>query len=676
MKILQNIHSAIVSIILKLKHLWSSYRFRTKDLYWIIPSGIAFIAIILLLLAPVFVKTYLHNKIDKIEKEKNITITIGDMSVRRYSELTIEDVSIIQNNSRDTFLLLTNLKCEIALFRHGRFHPHAVDIYLDKLSLNFIKEKGISNYAFLEPQKKVKAKKQETDYPKKINHYLDLLIRVFPKDLHSKSITIVAKMDSIRTDYHMKNIKIDEKQLTGTIEVQNGFSGSKWNIRGKVDAEKNYFAGILALDEGADKVGKFPFIEKMFKIDLAFHELAFSLDVKNQDVDNATFSVGGRIDNCQFYHPKIADQTVKIDSASFALDVAINPGSIVIDSTSVMLLNGFKVHPYIRYEKKKNVHFVFAIKERNFNAATFFRAMPPELFQVISQMSVSGNMNFSLLFDCDFAKVDDLTFDFDISSRNLSFLDGSSTLITRFNAPFEYLFYEGGVPVRSIMVGPENPSFCNFDKIPPMLKFAILASEDASFFRHNGFLKSSIQDAMVTNIKRGKFSRGGSTITMQLVKNLFLNRKKVASRKFEEMVLTWLIENNNLISKDRMFEIYVNIIEWGPYVHGINEAAAFYFDKKPEELTFGECVYLATLIRSPKKYAWTLDSFGNVTESRRSEMRFVAQRMLEKEMIGEAQFATFNSFVTTRIDEAKLEEVKRVREENRSNIMEKTELDQ
>jgi len=273
-------------------------------------------------------------------------------------------------------------------------------------------------------------------------------------------------------------------------------------------------------------------------------------------------------------------------------------------------------------------------------------------------------MNFSLLFDCDFAKVDDLIFDFDISSRNLSFLDGSSTLITRFNAPFEYLFYEGGVPVRSIMVGPENPSFCPFEKIPPMLKYAILASEDASFFRHNGFLKSSIQDAMVTNIKRGKFSRGGSTITMQLVKNLFLNRKKVASRKFEEMVLTWLIENNNLISKDRMFEIYVNIIEWGPCVHGINEAAAFYFDKKPEELTFGECVYLATLIRSPKHYAWTLDNNGNVTDSRRSEMRFVAQRMLEKEMIGEAQFATFNSFVSTRIDESKLEEVKRVCEEN------------
>ena len=163
---------------------------------------------------------------------------------------------------------------------------------------------------------------------------------------------------------------------------------------------------------------------------------------------------------------------------------------------------------------------------------------------------------------------------------------------------------------------------------------------------------------------------------MQLVKNLFLNRKKVASRKFEEMVLTWLIENNNLISKERMFEIYVNIIEWGPCIYGINEAASFYFDKKPEELTFGECVYLATLIRSPKHYGWTLDNNGNVIDNRRSEMRFVAQRMLEKEMISESQFSTFNSFVSTHIDETKLEEVKRVCEENRVKIVEKMENNQ
>lgn len=79
---------------------------------------------------------------------------------------------------------------------------------------------------------------------------------------------------------------------------------------------------------------------------------------------------------------------------------------------------------------------------------------------------------------------------------------------------------------------------------------------------------------------------------MQLVKNVFLSRHKTLARKFEEMLIVWLIENNRLSSKQRMFEVYLNIIEWGPMVYGANEAARFYFNKDVSDLTVNESIFL------------------------------------------------------------------------------------
>ena len=84
---------------------------------------------------------------------------------------------------------------------------------------------------------------------------------------------------------------------------------------------------------------------------------------------------------------------------------------------------------------------------------------------------------------------------------------------------------------------------------------------------------------MILNIKERKFARGGSTITMQLVKNVFLKRNKTIARKMEEILLTWLIENQQLCSKERMFEVYLNIIELGPHVYGAKGSSFLFWQK-------------------------------------------------------------------------------------------------
>ena len=85
------------------------------------------------------------------------------------------------------------------------------------------------------------------------------------------------------------------------------------------------------------------------------------------------------------------------------------------------------------------------------------------------------------------------------------------------------------------------------------------------------------KDSIAANLKEKRFVRGASTISMQLVKNLYLKRQKTIARKLEEMIITWLIEENRLVAKERMYEIYLNIIEWGPLVYGAQRSGAFLF---------------------------------------------------------------------------------------------------
>ncbi len=97
---------------------------------------------------------------------------------------------------------------------------------------------------------------------------------------------------------------------------------------------------------------------------------------------------------------------------------------------------------------------------------------------------------------------------------------------------------------------------------------------------------------------------------MQLVKNVFLTRNKTIGRKLEELLIVWIIENNHLAGKDRMYEVYLNVIEWGPGIYGIKQASRFYFDKHPAELTLQESLFLAGIVPFPKRFKGVFESNG------------------------------------------------------------------
>ncbi len=199
--------------------------------------------------------------------------------------------------------------------------------------------------------------------------------------------------------------------------------------------------------------------------------------------------------------------------------------------------------------------------------------------------------------------------DVDLTSlRQAAKHDPAAEFLSR---PFRYTPRDDQGPHRSFEVGPSNPRFVPYSALPSYVPRAVIASEDAGFFAHHGFDFDEIKDSIARDLETGEAVRGGSTLTQQMVKNLFLSRSKTLSRKIREALITLQVEAT--LPKWRILEIYLNTIEWGPEVYGIGEASWRWFGVPATRLSPKEAAFLATVIPNPKRFWHLYLERGSVT---------------------------------------------------------------
>jgi len=148
-----------------------------------------------------------------------------------------------------------------------------------------------------------------------------------------------------------------------------------------------------------------------------------------------------------------------------------------------------------------------------------------------------------------------------------------------------------------------NQIWVPFSSISPYLIKAVLISEDDKFWSHEGFDYEAIRKAIEKDIKTGKFKFGGSTVTQQLARNLYLSPSKNPVRKLREAITTWRMEK--VLSKKRILELYLNVVEWGEAIFGIEAAALHYYGKHASEIGPEEATRLAAVLPNPRKYSPT-----------------------------------------------------------------------
>lgn len=182
---------------------------------------------------------------------------------------------------------------------------------------------------------------------------------------------------------------------------------------------------------------------------------------------------------------------------------------------------------------------------------------------------------------------------------------------------------------------PGSENYVKLEDISPYVIHAVISSEDGAFYSHKGFDWHEISESVSQNLKSGKAARGGSTLTQQLAKNIFLSADKSVWRKVKEAYLANAIEKR--YSKNFILEKYLNVVEFGPNLYGVKAAAQHYFNTSPSNLHPLQAAYLAHLLPNPKTYSQGFRK-GALTPFSRKSISTILKRMEAYGKLNEASY--------------------------------------
>lgn len=549
-----------------------------------------------------FIRQYVNQKLEVIEKQRQLSIHYSKIGLYGIRTLRLEGLSVVPAHS-DTFLHAGVIEVKLNLKSLLLLKASIENVTADNLHVHFIKKDSTSNFDFLyrhSPNATPGTAKpeRERNYANRTEQTLNLLFKLLPENASVRNLCVSYSNKGDELQIEVPSLIVEDNQFATSIQSTENGKRSEWLCEGVLlDDEQRIEARLHAKENTKISL---PFLEYRWGASVQFDTLLFELEGEKERDDIKTVRGKAHVSGLTLHHERISPDTVILDQGLFSYKINVGKNYLELDSATEVQFNKLSFHPYLKAEKDSAWRLTAAADKQDFPADDLFASLPPGLFYNLDGLKATGTLSYHFLLDVDFALPDSLVFESTLQSHNFRILQQGGTDLQKMNEPFAYTAYEQGEPVRTFEVGESNPSFRPFNAVSRYLPLAIMQSEDAGFFYHNGFIPSAIRESLVLDLKERRFARGGSTLSMQLVKNVFLSRNKTIARKLEEILIVWLIESNRLTSKERMFEVYLNVIEWGPLVYGAAEASHYYFAKEPSHLTLGECIFLASIIPKPK----------------------------------------------------------------------------
>ena len=339
------------------------------------------------------------------------------------------------------------------------------------------------------------------------------------------------------------------------------------------------------------------------------------------------------------FHKRLADQpiTFPLVRAVGAAQVNLKEQTLELNLSKLQMDRVFfrVVADVARFSGLPRLSFTLDFPEQNCHS--LLKSAPQGFARLLDSARLSGSIWFKVGFTVDMKDIRKsikLEIDGDWDRCKAVWL-GRDYDVEKLNDPA--LVHQVSVNGEDlgIEVGPGTVEYIGLARIPSVVQAAAYGTEDLAFYRHKGFRVGLIRRAIILYLERGYFAYGGSTISQQLVKNMFLSRHKTLSRKFQEAVIVWNMERK--LTKDRIFELYLNCIEYGPKIWGITRAARIYFGKRVQQLAPIEAAFLMGLKPDPA-YGYLQYRRGKLNKHWRQNLDRVLKRLLDMGAMSQAQF--------------------------------------
>ena len=263
-------------------------------------------------------------------------------------------------------------------------------------------------------------------------------------------------------------------------------------------------------------------------------------------------------------------------------------------------------------------------------------AIPASVRGPLGALAMEGRISgsFHLAFDLDAPPGDAVELAVDVGNGCAVLADPPEADVRALAGVADHPFPDGS----TAPVGPGVGDWVAMIALPAHVDGAFVAAEDARFHDHDGFDLEQIARSLEVDLREGRFARGGSTISQQLVKNAFLNHRRTLDRKLQEVVLTWRLEST--LSKRQILERYLNVVELGPGVFGVAAAARHWFGKSPTALTVHEAAFLAAMTPEPRSMTRRILATGGLDARSAERVDTVLRHMHRAGLISDDQRAS------------------------------------
>ena len=610
------------------------------------------IAVVVLMLCVVVACFFFRNSIlqrafakaqKRMAESYHTQLTARSLAFTGIDRISLRDVTLLPEEE-DTLLQVAHVDVDISLLHllHGKV---AIDhIVIDSALLTMYHEPDRDNMSVLRVKSKdnTSAKKPLT-FREKVEGYESKLFRALNTAFELHHAVISYQDTSHAESLYVPSFSYDKKILSGMII--NLRHPDTITMTGQV-IKRNKAYQCTIEHHGNDSI-YLPFADGERGLRCRFHRITADLTLDNSG-DHFRIGTDGTVDDFHIRHWRLAAEDVVMAHARCRTTLTFTDHGIELDSTSLFTLGSASCSMSARYQFDKDTIYALGIHMPEIAADSFFGALPGGMFHTLRGISCAGTLAYDLKFELHTSAPDSLIFQSALRGKNLHIRHYGAENYAKINGPFLYEAYDHGKLVRQFVIGESNPYYTPLSQMSPYISQAVMQGEDPSFMQHRGFLTESFRESIAQNYKEHRFARGGSTISMQLVKNVFLSRDKTISRKVEEALIVYLIENLGLVPKERMLEVYLNAIEWGPNVYGIGEASRFYFDKRPSGLTLAESIFLAHIVPRPKAFRWQFDNNGELHSSLAGYFRIISTRMVWRGVLNPSDTVGLEPKVTLR----------------------------
>lgn len=433
------------------------------------------------------------------------------------------------------------------------------------------------------------------------------------------------------------------------IVITNSNDGESWQTYGKIKKDLSSIKLFLKNKGIAKKL-----LPKFLTNNINLDTLAYATSLKislDKERNNIAFALNTATSNLKIQHPTLSKDPIGPIPLLVKIRGKFNPKSKTLEINKGLL----KIRPTNNKFKKNALTLKFNLKKIDLSnekdriwkiSATLpktpckniIRSAPRNLIPRIQSFKLNGDMGFKIHIEAPEREFADFRYRIEKSYFNCGTISTAYEFSqSRLNSqnPIKNYILSHDFEKKQLKVHPND--YVPFEKISKHLTKAFITSEDGGFYHHKGIEFQSLINALRKNLKEKKIVVGGSTITMQTVKNLFLTHDRTLKRKLQEMFLTWHLEKS--LSKNKILEIYANIIEFGPNIFGIKKASNHFFAKDPSKLSVSESAYLAAILPSPlKRYSYfcnnslTNNIYKTIDKNiqKMSEMRFITKDELNK----------------------------------------------